>query len=77
MLDGEHAARAPEPALHFVGDKQNAVPIQNVLHAREVAGRGDDDAALAQHRLGDEGRHVGAGLIEDRILDGVGAGEGA
>ena len=56
VLDGEQLAGAPEAALHLVGDEERCPPSSRICLTRlEVAGRRHDDAALAHHRLGDEG----------------------
>ena len=60
---------APEARLHLVGDEEDAVPVEDLLHPPEVARRGHEDAALAHHRLGDEGGDVAARLVVDRPLD--------
>src|SRR5450756_2397739 len=58
VLDGEHLAGAPEAALHLVGDEQHALLVEDLLDALEVVVGRRDDAALAHHRLGDEGADV-------------------
>ena len=45
----------PKPRDHLVGDEQDVVAAQHLLHAGKVAVRRHDHAARALHRLGDEG----------------------
>ena len=87
VLDGEQLAGAPEAALDLVGDEEDALLVEDLLDALEVAVRRHDDAALAHHRLGDEGadvaREVQAGDLADAAraeqvaLVGRGLGEAA
>ena len=73
VLDGEHLAGAAEAGLHLVGDEEDAVAVEDFLDALEVAGRRHQDAALAHHRLGDEGGDIAARLVVDGPLDHLGA----
>ena len=47
VLDGEDLAGAPEARLHLVGDEEDAVAVEDLLHPPEVARRRHEDAALA------------------------------
>ena len=47
-----------ESGLNFVGDKQDAVAVENLLYLFEVVRRRNDDSAFAHHRLGDERGHI-------------------
>ena len=77
IFDREHLSRAAEAGLHFIGDEENAVMIEDLLYFQEVIGRRHDDAAFAHNRLGDEGRDiVGSGELYD-IIDGPGTLPGA
>ena len=60
VLDGEHRAGAPVARLHLVADEEHALGVHPLLDDLEVVVRRDDDAALAHHRLGDEGADVAA-----------------
>ncbi len=74
MLDGEVLPRPPEPALHLVRDEEDAVGVADLPQPGEVARRRDHEAALAQHRLGQDGGHlVGAYVVLEGLLDQVGA----
>jgi hypothetical protein len=57
VLDREHLAGAGEAGLHFVGDEQNAVFAADLRHGGEPSRRRHDEAALALHRLHDQGGH--------------------
>ena len=77
MLDGEELARPPEAALDLVADEQDAALGQDFADEPEVVIRRDDDAALAQDRLGDEGGHVAVGVTPQRLGELLGAAGGA
>ena len=65
----------PEPAEradHLVGDQQHVVPVADLAHPLEVAGRRREAAAGVLHRL-EEHRGHGLGTLElDRLGDPVG-----
>ncbi len=73
VLVGKHLAGAAEAGLDFVGNEQDAVLVENLLHFFEVIRRRHDDPAFAHHRLGDEGGDVAGGGEADYIVDGAGA----
>ena len=54
VLDGPHAAGAPDAALHLVGDEHDAVRGAEVAQLAEPARGRDDVAALALDRLDDD-----------------------
>ena len=57
-LDGEHLAGAAEAALHLVDDEQDAVVDAPLGDAFDEGLGCRDVAALADHRLDDDGRHL-------------------
>ena len=62
------------PAGHdFVGDEEHAVAVADFAQAREILGRGNEDAVGADDGLDDDGGHVA--LVADHVLDVVGAGD--
>src|SRR5215218_7614750 len=65
VLDGEGFSGASEARLHLVGDEEDAVTVENLLHPPEVARRGYQNAPLTHNRLGDEGGDVPARLVVD------------
>ena len=69
---GEQSARAPDPGLHFIEQKEEVVATAEVLKAFQVAVRRRDDATLALDRLHqNRSRLVGdgrRGLVE--IVEG-------
>jgi len=73
VLDREHLACAPEAALDFVGDEEDALLVEELLDALEVAVRRDDDAAFAHDRLGDEGADVAREVQASDLGDATGA----
>src|SRR5271170_1086776 len=72
VLDGEHFAGAGEAGLDFVGDKKNAVLVEDFLYFFEIVWRRTNDAAFAHDRLGDEGSHVAGGGEADGVVDSFG-----
>ena len=73
MLDGEHRAGTPEAGLHFVGNKEDAVPVQHFLHRFEVVARRHDDPAFAHHRLGKKRSNIAGSVEANYVLDSLGA----
>src|SRR5579863_128501 len=71
MLDGEHFAGAGEAGLDFVGNKEDAVLIENFLYLFKIVWRRNDDATLAHDWLGDERSHVAGGSKADHVVDGL------
>ena len=67
VFDGEHLAGPPEAALDLVADEQDPLILEDLLHESEVAVVRNDDPALAEDRLGHEGRHVARALEPDGI----------
>src|SRR5689334_2240735 len=76
MLDGEQLAGASESRLHLIGDVQNFVAVEHFLDVLEVVGWRNQDAALAHHWLGDEGRDIAGRLVLHRPLDHLSAARG-
>src|ERR1019366_10399566 len=68
MFDGEHLASTAEAGLYLVADKENGVAVENFLDLAKIVGRRNDDAALAQHGFGDEGRYVARGREADDVF---------
>ena len=58
MFAGEHLAGPAVAGLHLVGDQENPVLVAELAQARHKGSRRHDVAALAQHRLDDEGGDV-------------------
>ncbi len=73
MLDGKHFACAREPGLDFVGDEEDAVLVEDLLHFLEVVRGRNDYSALAHNRLGDEGGDITGSGETDHIFDRSGA----
>src|SRR5579859_2144432 len=68
MLISKHFAGAAEAGLDFVGDKEDAVLVENLLHFFEVIRRRHDDATLAHYRFGNESGDIGgSGKTNDVI----------
>ena len=55
VVDREHPPGATEPALHLVGDQQDAVLVADTTQHGHERRRRDDVAALALHGLDDDG----------------------
>ena len=68
MVDGEELARAAKAALNFITDEEYVPVVENLPHVSEIAFVGNQNAALSENRLGDEGGDVSRGLV----LDGLG-----
>src|SRR6266487_2769969 len=68
MLGSEPFAGASKTGLHFVGDEENAVLATDILKQLEIITRRNDEAALAENGLGDDG---GDGFGSDGTLEGV------
>ena len=66
------AAGAAEAADHLVDHEQDVVLAEHGLDLLEIGRWGDDHAARAHHRLGDEGRDRVGSLLEDQPLQIVG-----
>src|SRR5581483_1502317 len=73
MLDGKHFSGAGKSGLHFVGDEQDAVLIENFLDLFEIIRRRNNDSALAHNRFRDERRHIACGSETDHVIDSFGA----
>ena len=57
MLDREHLAGPCNAALHFVGNQHDAMLVAHGAQRPQEFERRDVEAALALHRLDDDGRH--------------------
>ena len=68
-LMGPESAGASHAALHLVEDEQRVIFIGQLAQAAQKLGRGRVDAALALHRLDDDGAdivaHLGTGALQD------------
>ena len=49
LLDGVERPGPTHSAHHLIGDQQNSVPIQQLAHALEIAGRGRYGASRRAH----------------------------
>src|ERR1700756_5134246 len=58
VLNGKHRPGTTEARLYFVGDKEDAVPVQYFFHCFEVVARRHDDATFAHHWLGEKCSNV-------------------
>ena len=56
MLDGKHLAGAGKAGLHLIGNKEDAVLVEDFLYLFEIVWRRTDDAAFAHDWFGDERR---------------------
>ena len=72
MLQREPLPGPPEPGDDFVGGEEHVVPIADLADAREVVIGRDDDAADADHRLGEKHRDGVGAFADDRLLQLVG-----
>src|SRR6266567_6172067 len=68
MFGSEPFAGASKTGLHFVGDEENAVLAADILKQLEIIARRNDEAALAENGLGDDGSD---GFGSDGALEGV------
>src|SRR5215469_5948840 len=68
MLDGEHFSGAPDAALHFIGDKQDAVLVADFSDDRKKLARRNNEAAFAENRLSNNGSDLVGG---NDTLEGV------
>ena len=74
MLDAEHRAGAAEAGLDLVADEDDAVVGADLPQPLEVLRRGSDEAALTQHRLDDDRRHlVGLDVFHEGLVEQLGA----
>ena len=53
--EANHLPVRAKPGLHFVGDEEDAVLAADGVQRLEVVARRNDEAAFAEHRLGDHG----------------------
>src|ERR1700680_1223718 len=58
VFDSEHLAGAGEAGLNFVGNKENAVAIENFFYFFEVVRWRNDDSAFTHNRLCDERSNI-------------------
>ncbi len=65
----EPAAGPPEAGHHLVEDEDDAVPVAQLPHTGEVAGRGQHDAGGAGDRLEQDGRDGLRALELDDLLE--------
>jgi len=47
-----------QPNIHFIGDEQDFVAVEYLLHPLEISQRRSDDSTIALDRLGEECRHA-------------------
>src|SRR5579864_7317159 len=71
VLDGKHLPGATEAGLHFVSNKENSVLVENFFDLTEIVFRRNNDAALTQHRFGDERRHVAGCFKANHVLQAL------
>src|SRR6266853_5386824 len=69
MLNGKHFSRASEAGLHFVGDEQDSVLVENFLYLAKVVLRRHQNAAFAHHRFRDECGYVASGGETNDFFD--------
>ena len=72
-VDGQHVTHASEGGDHLVGDQQHVVLAKHCLDGFPVARRWRQDAAGADHRLGDEGADCFGAFLQDEPLQFIGA----
>ena len=75
-LTSERVTGAVEAGYDLVGDHQHVVAPEHGLDLLPVGGRRRDRAPSAHHRLGDEGRERLWALVEDELLEFLGATRG-
>ncbi len=73
MIAGEQRAEPAEPVDHLVGHHEHVVLAADRLDLLPIGGGRHDDAAGADQRLADEGRHGFGPLFEDLGLEFGGA----
>src|SRR5579863_2764649 len=73
VLDGKHFAGAGEAGLDFVGNKEDAVLVEDFLYLFEIVWRRNNDATFAHDWLGDECGRVARSGEADDVVDGFGA----
>ena len=69
VLDRVPGAGAGDAGLDLVGDEHDAVLGAELLDRREVAGRRDDDAAVALDRLDEERGDLARADVGDDVVD--------
>ncbi len=77
VLEAEAGPGPAESADHLVGDEEDVVAVADPADLLEVAGRGRNDAAGTDDRLGDEGADTVGPLLFDVLLERPRAGEPA
>ena len=68
-LRGERGAGASEAGHHLVEDQQNAVPVADLAHARQIAVRIEHDAVRADDRFDQQRRDAVAAFVHDDIFE--------
>src|SRR5205085_10117790 len=70
VLDGEHPAGAPEAGLYLVDDEEDPLAVADRTQPLHELRRGDDETALALHRLDDDRSDgLGGDLRRERALE--------
>src|SRR5579859_4220610 len=69
MLDGEHFSSAAETGLDLVGDKQNSVLVEDLLHLAEIVFWRDKNSTFTHDWLGDECCDVSGGGKANNFVD--------
>jgi hypothetical protein len=59
----------PKAGLDFVGDKEDAVLVEDLLDFTEIVERRNDDSAFAHDGLGDESGDIASGGEADDVFD--------
>ena len=77
VLDAPELSGAPEARDHLVGDEEGPVVLRDRLDGGQKAGRRDDVAGRALHRLDDDRGDLPAGLVPDDVSGLLRAGDPA
>ena len=72
-VHSQHMAHAPEGGDHLVSDQKHVILAKHGLNGFPVARRWRQDAARADHRLGDECTHCFGAFLQDEPLQFIGA----